>query len=383
MSWFAQKREIPALKEVAPYPSEVPAHCLQAALKDLDTAYKNFFEHGFGYPQYRSKYENDSFRFPDPKQIRVDTKRGWLKLPKFGFPKRDWGQIRCVFHRKIQGKLRSVTITRDGNHWYASILCQVKDNAQIDDAPLTQDQVLAGDLGVAIPLMTSEGEAFGHAIEAAPPSGRGRRRRRLEQQLPRCKHGSKRRMRAKQRLAAYRARERRQRKDMIEKMSTEIAANCRVFVMEDLRVRAMTASASGTVEEPGRNVAAKAGLNRVILDKGWGMFRTRLGQKLARKGGYVFRVSAAYTSQRCNACGHVDKESRVTRERFACASCGHEAHADHNAALNILHRGPTQLGLVDPDNPTAGTVVAARGASGISRATKRELSEVSGGCLAA
>ena len=136
----------------------------------------------------------------------------------------------------------------------------------------------------------------------------------------------------------------------------------------------MTASARGTVEDPGSNVAAKAGLNRVIFDKGWGMFRIRLGQKLAANGGRLLIVPANYTSQRYAACGHVAAASRLSQSCFLCASCGHESNADHNAAQNIRRLGLMRLGLADHDGPAAGTAVAARGALGISRAGKRECS---------
>ena len=116
-------------------------------------------------------------------------------------------------------------------------------------------------------------------------------------------------------------------------------------LIENLPVRSMTASARGTVEDPGRNVAAKAGLNTAILDKRWGFFRIRLDQKLAARGGVLIVVPAAFTSQTCASCGHVDAESRVMRDRFCCTACGQEAHADHNAACNIRGRGLAFLGL--------------------------------------
>jgi putative transposase len=393
LSWYTQKAELPALKQAAPYLKDVPAHCLQMALFDLNAAFRNFFEGRAGYPRPRRRYEHDRFRFPDRNQIRLDSRRGLLYLPKCGYRKGDHGPIRCRLHRRIKGSLRSVTIVRDGNHWYASILYRVKvDTPEPVNDNLAPEEVIGVDCGVAAAFMTSNGEAFGHAIEPPLRSGRARRGRRLWQQLARCRKGSKRRMRARARLAAFKAREKRQRKDMIEQASARIARKGKVVVLEDLQVRSMTASARGTVADPGRNVAAKAGLNRVILDKGWGMFRIRLGQKLVRNGGVLLTVPAGYTSQRCHACGHVAAASRTSQERFVCVSCGHMAHADHNAALNIRLLGLMQLGLADPDGLAAGTAVTARGAYGVSRAAKREFSlgdggappePASSGCLAA
>lgn len=392
LSWHTQKAELLALKAAIPFLKDVPAHCLQMALHNLDRAFRNFFEGRAGYPKYRRRYGHDSFCFPDRKQVRLDNRRGLLHLPKCGFRKGDHGPIRCYLHRRIKGSLRSMAIVRDGNFWYASILYRVKVETPAVKDNVAAEDVIGVDCGVAVPFMSSDGEALGHAIEAPPRSGRARRLKRLQQQLARCKNTSKRRKQAKRRLAVFRAREKRRRRDMIEQASARVAARCKVAVVEDLRVRAMTASARGTVEEPGRYVAAKAGLNRVILDRGWRMFRIRLAQKLAAKGGQLLMVPAAYTSQRCYVCGHVAAASRETQERFICVSCCHEAHADRNAALNIRLLGLMQLGLADPDSLAAGTVVTARGAFGDGRAAKRECSlgrggeppgPASSGCLAA
>lgn len=373
LSWIAQKRELPSLKEALPFLKEVPAHCLQAAMQDLDQAYTNFFERRAGYPRRKRKYAHDSFRFPDPAQIKIVRSKGMLILPKFGKTAKDAGPIKARFHRGIRGEVRSVTITRDGNHWYASILYRLKKRKVSEDvADLVESDILGIDRGVIVPMMTSNGQVLRQAIAPSPKSGRARRGLRLQQQLARQKKGSNRRAKTKLRLAAFKAREKRQRKDMIEKASTEVARSCRVAVMENLSVQAMTASASGTVEEPGRNVAAKAGLNRAILDKGWGMFLLRTEQKLAAKGGFVLRVPAAYTSQRCSCCGEVSDKSRVTQARFACVNCGHVMNADHNAARNIRRLGIERLGLAVPDSLAAGTAVTARGASGDDQAKKRE-----------
>jgi transposase len=105
-----------------------------------------------------------------------------------------------------------------------------------------------------------------------------------------------------------------------------------VIRVEALDVKAMTRSAKGTITEPGRNVAAKAGLNREIRRSGWGLLVQRLEDKAP---GRVERVPPAYTSQRCSACGHVDRDSRESQARFRCTACGYAANADVNAARNI------------------------------------------------
>jgi hypothetical protein len=94
----------------------------------------------------------------------------------------------------------------------------------------------------------------------------------------------------------------------------------------------MTRSARGTAREPGWNVRAKSGLNREILRSGWGLLVRRLEDKAP---GRAEKISPAFTSQRCSACGHVDPKSRESQARFACTACGYACHADVNAAINI------------------------------------------------
>jgi len=122
----------------------------------------------------------------------------------------------------------------------------------------------------------------------------------------------------------------------VGKLSTDLARRFALIRVEDLRVRNMTRSAKGTMDAPGdapgTNVRPKAGLNRAILDKGWGVLVARLEQKAP---GRVEQVNAAYTSQRCHACGYTAAESRESQARFVCRCCGHTAHADLNAARNI------------------------------------------------
>ncbi len=154
------------------------------------------------------------------------------------------------------------------------------------------------------------------------------------------------------------------RKNFLHKLTTHIAKNHGVVVIEDLRVKNMTRSAKGTIRSPGKNVAQKRGLNRAILRQGWGEMEQMLAYKLDRNGGTLVKVSPAYTSQMCGQCGVVDRRSRTSQAVFACAACGHMAHADINAARNIL---------------AAGLAVTARGAFGeVSRGneprtTRREL----------
>jgi putative transposase len=128
------------------------------------------------------------------------------------------------------------------------------------------------------------------------------------------------------------------RNDAIHKVSAAISKNHAIVVMEDLRIGNMTKSAKGSVESPGRNVRAKAGLNRRILDQGWGEFRRQLSYKLAWKGGTLLLVDPRNTSRTCSTCGYISAHSRLTQAAFVCVACGRAGNADTNAARNILGR---------------------------------------------
>ena len=158
------------------------------------------------------------------------------------------------------------------------------------------------------------------------------RLRRLQRRLARAGRGSARRGKARIAVARLKARETDRRKDWCEKTSTGIARRFDVIRVEDLNIRNMTRSAKGTAERPGRSVRAKAGLNRGISRSGWGLLVRRLEDKAP---GRVEKVPAAYTSQRCSACGRVDGRSRESQARFRCAACGYAGNADVNAARNI------------------------------------------------
>ena len=149
---------------------------------------------------------------------------------------------------------------------------------------------------------------------------------------PTRQHKSNRQQRTERRIAALHARTRR--KDFVEQLSCDLAKNHSLIVFEDLDVKSITRSAKGTVEKPGTNVRQTAGLN-----KGWSALRTRTGVKALRHGHRVVDVPAPYTSWICPNCGIVDEASRASRSMFICTNCGYQAHADSNAAHEILRRG--------------------------------------------
>jgi putative transposase len=352
INYNAQQNELPALKAEAPWLNDVPSHCLQSALRDLDRAFANFFDGRADFPRYRHRGRAESFRFPDPKQFHVDVTSSALIAPKFGKTRKDFGALAIRLHRPLCGKIKNLTISRDAAAWYASFSVE----RQVKPAPQRSAQDLLAtavgiDRGVASPFVLSTGEAFGQTIEGPREQ---LRLRRLQKSLSRKRHGSNNRRKAIQRIAAHKARMAHRRKDSLHKLTHQIAKSHGLIVIEKLAVVNMTASAAGTRAEPGRNVAQKSGLNRAILDKGWGEFQRQLGYKAEWHGCRVVEVDSRFTSQICSECDHVDASSRLSQSEFRCVECGYEAHADVNAARNILKRGLAVVANETKTKPTGG-----------------------------
>ena len=335
-TFASQCRELTELRAEVDWLKACPVHALQQALKDLDRAYQNFFASRAAYPTPRRKGVNDSFRFPDPVSLqikRTGKSSGQMRLPKLGW-------VRLRGWQVLPGEICNITVSRRAGQWFAAVQCE---RERADPAP--SDLPAVGiDMGVAVFAALSDGTSVA-------PANHGKKAlkalRKAQRALARKKRGSANRRKAVRRVAKIQQRVANARKDFLHKHSTIIAQNHRMVVVEALDVRNMSASAKGTVEEPGRKVRQKAGLNRAILDQGWGTFRTMLAYKLADRGGRLVEVPAAYTSQTCPVCGHVHPDNRKSQAAFLCVACGHAANADTNAAINILRRADSALKPVE------------------------------------
>jgi putative transposase len=326
-NFAGQCREVTMLRSEVDWLKAAPVHTLQQALKDLDRAYQNWWAGRTDYPTPRKKGLNDSFRFPDPVSIKVERtgkSSGRIKLPKLG-----WIKFRGWY--PIPGEMCNATLSHKAGQWHAAVQWQ-------REAASTPSELSAVgiDRGIAVFGALSDGSNISSVNQGKKAM---RSLAKAQRNLARKKKGSNNRKKAVQRVAKLHLRVANSRKDFLHKQSTLIAKSHGIVVLEALQIRNMTKSAKGTVEKPGKNVRQKAGLNRSILDQGWGIFRAMLAYKLADRGGQLIEVPAAYTSQTCAECGHVDAASRVSQSRFCCTSCGHAANADANAARNILKRG--------------------------------------------
>ena len=160
-----------------------------------------------------------------------------------------------------------------------------------------------------------------------------------QRSLSKKKLGSQNWRKARKKLRNVYRKVKNSRADFLHKVTTEISKNHAIVCIEDLRIGNMTKSAAGTKENPGKMVRQKSGLNRAILDQGWGAFRQMLEYKMKRCGGKLVFVPPQYSSQTCPKCHHVSKENRKTQAEFECVACFYKNHADVVAAIIILERG--------------------------------------------
>ena len=230
-------------------------------------------------------------------------------------------------------------MTRKAGRWAVSIQTE----RDVPEPILRTSPEVGADLGVVSFATLSDATRLHPEDPLVRAMERAEDRLRWEQRKLSRKYrkGPKSRNFKKQKLRVARAHETlaNMRRDFLHKTSTAMSETQAIVFVEDLRIRAMTRSAKGTREAPGRNVRQKSGLNRSLLSQGWGTFLSLLEDKLARRGGRLVRVDPRNTSRTCSACSHVSPDNRKTQEAFVCVACGHAENADLNAAKNILRAG--------------------------------------------
>ena len=308
--------------------AEAPVHPLQQALRDLERAYVNFFAGRAGFPHFRKRGQRDSFRCPDPKQFRFDQANSRLFLPKLGW-------VRYRNSRNLLGTVKNLTVSRSCGKWYVS----VQTGREVEQ-PLPQGGSVGIDMGVARFATLSDGSFY------APLNSFGRHQERLrkaQQAMSRKVKFSNNWKKEKARVQRIHARIGNARRDYLHKCSTTISKNHAMVCIEDLQVRNMSSSAAGTAGQPGKQVRAKSGLNRAILDQGWFEFRRQLDYKLAWNGGLLIAVPPQDTSRSCPCCGHVSADNRQSQAAFECTDCGFGENADLVGAINVLRAGHARL----------------------------------------
>ncbi|MDX2679548.1 RNA-guided endonuclease InsQ/TnpB family protein [Streptomyces sp. NY05-11A] len=349
------------------------ADAQQQALKDFAKAKNARFTSGFGEPTWRRKHVHEGFRVIGTDRVAEFEADGSPKLNAKGRQvmgrsvvvqklNRRWAQVkvpgcgwvRMRLSRKGKGArvpaAKTFRVTFRNGQWHIAFAV-LPEPIDVPGA----GEVIGIDRGVKITAALSDGRKLNCPQLTVRERAQIRKHQRRAARAPK---GSEAKTAEYAEVARLKAREADRRKDWCEKTSTMLARAYGLVRFEKLNIKNMTRSAKGTVEQPGRTVRQKAGLNRVILAQGWGLLRQRTEDKAP---GRVEDVPAPFTSLRCSACGWIEKKSRKSQAGFVCVSCGFTCNADENAANNVA---AGQGGFPRPRRSAgAGGVTAASGRS--------------------
>ena len=309
------KRELTWLKDCH-------SQVLQQALKDLESSFKNFFAKRSDFPKFKRKGEKDSFRFPQGCKLEQQNNR--IYLPKIGW-------IRYRNSRAIVGEMKNVTVSRKCGKWYISVQTEFEQKT-----PQPKGGEIGIDMGIVRFATLSNGEHFEPINAFKNLKGKLVK---LQKQFKHKTKFSKNWQKLKAKIAKLHHKISNIRKNYLHQISSQISQSHAIVYVEDLQVTNMSKSAKGDVEQHGKNVKQKSGLNRMILDQSWFEFRRQLDYKLLWNGGHLVAVSPQNTSRTCPCCGHTAKDNRQTQAVFECVECGYTENADAVGAINVLKRG--------------------------------------------
>ncbi|MHB8392594.1 MAG: RNA-guided endonuclease InsQ/TnpB family protein [Acidobacteriaceae bacterium] len=344
-----QYRELTTLRDPATWldtrVAAVYRECEDAVIHRLDLAMQVFFRRCKrgetpGFPRFKAAVRWRQIMFSHGERaLKFDATQSKVAIPGIG-------PVKLRKGRNVPEFGRAWLVERN-ERWYACFECERT------IVPLLQSSTVLGvDRGVHVLAALSDGTLIPNAAigekrknatkrlqreldDVSVFVGNGRGRRCINRRDPK-------RIAAVKRLARAKEREGNARRDYAHKAARRIVDRADVIGVEALQLRNMTRSAKGSIEAPGRNVAAKAGLNRVVLDAGFGLLEQMILAKAEEAGRRVVRVDPRFSSQECSHCGRIARESR-RRRRYVCVACGYQNHADVNAALVIRGRAQSVL----------------------------------------
>jgi len=343
IGYYEQKRDLVEIKEsIRPEYQDIASHVLQDVVLRVKRAYDNFFrrvKNGEkpGYPRFQGRNRYDSFTYPDGAGWKLEAKersphkkgtvRVKLHLTKIG-------TVTLHLHRDLAGTIKTLTIKREGEHWYACFSCEI---GKPEALPVSYEDV-GIDLGVTHFAALSTGGFLDH-----PRFFRKAEKKlaKAQQALARKKKGSHRRKKAVMRVAAAHRKIRNQRRDFQHKASRKVVNRYQVIALEDLQVKNLTKSPAPKQDETTglylpNGASAKAGLNKSILDAGWSTFTEMVSVKAAWAGRTVILVDPFKTSQICSQCHKEGPHKDLAERVHSCVHCGVVVDRDINAAINIL-----------------------------------------------
>jgi putative transposase len=329
----ARMRQLAEARAAEPWLREGSSSVQQQALRDFDRAMAAFFDPQIPArkPSYRRKRGTQGFVIRDVKVRGLNRNHTEVFVPKCGW-------VRFRLSRELPGDLGMARVTCDrSGRWHVAFPAP---QSALDRQPT--GAVAGIDRGVRTALVTSNGQ---HYRVPRISDRRAVRYLALQRRMDRQQKGSRKREKTRRAMAAITTKEIDRRKDWVEKISTRLVTDHDLIVFERLNIKAMVRKPKPRPDPetegsflPNRR-RQKAGLNRGILASCWGFLARRSEQKATASGASVIYVNPRCSSQQCRVCGHIAPASRESQAAFRCVSCGHQDHADANAAKNILARG--------------------------------------------
>jgi len=302
---------------------DLPAVVVDTTLKRLHRSFTNFFQgrkngHKAGFPRFKGANTWNTIQFRDAANC--------LDNGRFKAPQQCGGRIRVIIHRPLEGKFKFARIVLRPSGWYLQCVCETT------PLPLPQKENAVGlDMGIRSLVADSDGQIIDNPRHAKKTA---KRLAKAQKRLAKCKKGSRRRTKAKQKVARIHEHIANQRKDTLHKASRYYVDDYQTIAIEDLHVS---------------NLVRNHRLAFAIADASWGMFRRYLEAKAESAARQVIAVRPHYTSQKCSACGEYVEKSLSVRTHV-CPCCGYLADRDENAARNILQRGLQVLARTGPSS---------------------------------
>ncbi|HEY4034325.1 MAG TPA: transposase [Ktedonobacteraceae bacterium] len=338
ISYNDQSAQLPAIKEIRPEYKEIYSQILQDTLKRVDKAFKAFFKRCKegktpGFPRFQGYDRYDSFTYPQIEKLKgkptVTIENGKVILPKIG-------HVKVKEHRPLEGKVKTATIKHEGDYWYIVFTCEVEARVKLSYTDLP----IGIDMGLKHFMTDSNGDVVDNPKFFRKSHGRLKKK---QQRLSKRRNKSNHRKKAAQLVGKAHKKVRNQRRDFHHKDSRILVETFETIVFEDLSMHNMVRKPKAKQDENRKylpnGAAAKGGLNKSILDAGWGSFIELVKHKAEWAGVTVYEVDPSKTSQICSACHKEGEHKDLSVRTHVCEHCGVVLDRDHNAAVNILDRG--------------------------------------------
>lgn len=342
------------ITEETPFLRGVPSQVLRNGAFRFRDAYQKFKTGAVsGRPKLKKKHGRQSVLLT--RELFCCEINNEIISLSIGTKKFPVGQILVNQHLPVTEAPASISVSVEGGRWFVSFSTD-DGEPEISDAEIAAElqqlskaellqQTIGIDRGVKIPAAVSTGESYDFSETEKRRLQRAERyKKRWQRIAARRQKGSNRQRKAFKRAARYQRYQADVRKDFAHKTSRSLVdTDARLIVFEDLKIKNMTGTAKGTVEQPGSQIRQKAGLNRSILRSSWGLIEIFSTYKARKDGKLVISVKPHHSSQECRLCGDVRPENRQNQAEFLCQCCGHRENADVNAAGVIRQRGVTAL----------------------------------------